>query len=85
MTIEEKIELLGRGYWKKKEVNLYFDDVLTQWDLSQIFKKINNNSPSKKTMVYRDDVLKALNTNIDKELETLNKIQKIKNHEISIN
>lgn len=86
MNIDDKIKLLQRNYWKKNEVNLYYDNKLTEWDLNQIFRKINNKAPSSKTMIYRDDVFKALNTTFEEELKNLVLIRKaLNNAEISEN
>lgn len=76
MNIDDKLKLLQRNLWRKKEVNSYYDNKLTEWALNQIFRKINNKAPSSKTMVYRDDVFKVLNTTFEEELNNLVLIKK---------
>lgn len=76
MNVDDKIKLLQRNLWTKKEVNSYYDNKLTEWALNQIFRKINNKAPSSKTMIYRDDVFKVLNTTFEEELNNLVLIKK---------
>lgn len=74
MTKEEKLQMLGRNVWRKKEVNTYFDDIFTTCEINAILRKIKVKTLAPKQTVYRDEVLKLFKTSVDKEIKMLNKI-----------
>ncbi len=75
MTPEEKLSLLSRNIWKKKEVNAYFDNIFTACDLKKIFRQLKLKTATPKCTVYRDEVLKLLNTSATKEIKLIKKIE----------
>lgn len=72
MKIIEKKELLSRNIWTIQEVQNYFNITPNKWSkVRQYIKK----RPPFSSSVYRDDVLEILNTSVDKEWETIKKIE----------
>lgn len=81
MTKEEKLKLLGRNVWRKKEVNTYFDDIFTTCEMNAILRQVKVKTLAPKQTVYRDEVLKLFKTSVNKEVKTLNKLDSEKPNE----
>ena len=71
MTYQEKIALLSRNIWRKKEVNAYYDGIFTTCEINAILRRIKNKTLAPKQTVYRDEVLKIMKTSFEKEMKTL--------------
>ncbi len=67
MEREEKLELLVRSIWTKKEAREYSG--LNRNYLTKMYKKCQH--PSFRDLIFRDKFLKELGTNVEKEMKFL--------------
>lgn len=81
MTREEKLTLLSRNIWRRKEVNAYFDNIFTTCELNKILRLIKEKTAVPKETVYRDEVFRVLKTSVKKEIKMLQSLETIKEEE----
>ena len=68
MSDEEKLDLLSRTIWKKKEAREY--SKLSVYLLNKIFKECQH--PTFKNSIFRDKFLHLIGTNVRKEIIIIN-------------
>lgn len=72
MKTRDKLNLLSKGLWSRKEYMAYFD--LTKWKATYYSKKMKN-KPTFRGYVFRDEALKViLNTTKEDEVNFLKTI-----------
>ena len=72
MTTTQKINLLTRSLWTYAEVREYLD-IKTEYRWRDLVKRVEPSGFSRK--LYRDNVLKAVGTTVEREVEILKSIR----------
>lgn len=72
LDVDQKMRLLMSPVWRKKDAKEYFG--FSQAKMTNVFRNLDEPTNFKKC-VYRDDLLKAFGTSVEKEILILKSIE----------